>query len=77
MRIIIIVLSLLGLVNGYTFPRTLSMIRNNSQLDFYKNKIKKLEKVKQEILMLSKQKLKEILEEEYATEWDYHNQTYK
>ena len=81
----IILLSLLVLANGYYLPKKLTIMKNNNSnleqnLDFCKTKIKKLERVKQKIIDLSNQNIKylqNILEEEYATEWDFHNQTYK
>ena len=77
-----ILFSLLSLVHGFTLSRYSSIImRKNKCFDdeciYLKNKIKKLENIK--MLILTNQNLKtikEIIEEEYSTEWDFHNQTW-
>jgi hypothetical protein len=85
----IILLSLLVLANGYILPR----YRNNiifiksttkskcfdDEIIYLKNKLKRLENVKNKIEQIIDQNLntiKEIIEEEYSTEWDFYNQTW-
>jgi hypothetical protein len=77
-----ILFSLLALVNGYILPKHSSIIMKNKCFNdeyiYLKNKIRKLETIRNKILILTEQNLKnikEIVEEEYSTEWDYHNRT--
>ncbi len=79
-----ILFSLLSLVNGFSLPKQPSIIIKNKYFDdeiiYLKNKIRKFENIKNKILILSEQNLKnikEIVEEEYSTEWDYHNRTWE
>ena len=73
--------SLLTLVNSFTLPRR-SSIRNkcfDDEIIYLKNKIGKLRNIKNKMLILTEQNLKnikEIVEEEYSTEWDYYNRTW-
>ena len=79
-----ILLSLLVLVNGYTLPRHNSLTVKKSkcfedEIGYLQNKIRKLENIKNKMLVLTNQNfkaIKEIIEEEYSTEWDYYNETW-
>jgi hypothetical protein len=79
----IILLTLFSLVNSYFIPnhRSLVITKNKkwSEQDierfmdleqyYLKNKIKKLENIRN--------KIKELIDEEYSTEWDFYNQTWR
>lgn len=78
-----ILFSLLALVNGFTLPKYTSIMRKNKCFDdeyiYLKNKIRKFENIKNKMLILTNQNLKtikEIVEEDHSTEWDFHNQTW-
>lgn len=80
----IIFLSLLTIVNSFIFPRHKSffIIKNNcfdDEIIYLKNKISRLENIKNKMIELTNNNLrsiKEIIDEEYSTEWDFYNQTW-
>lgn len=79
----IILFNLLFFVNGFNLLRTNSIILKkkcfNDEYLYLKNKIKKFENIKSKILVLTNENIKtikEIIEEEYSTEWDFHNETW-
>ena len=81
-----ILLSLLVLVNSYTLPNhkyNSLLIRKskyfNDEFIYLKNKIKRLENIKRKMINLTNQNLKtikEIVDEEYSTEWDFYNESW-
>jgi hypothetical protein len=81
-----ILLSLLVLVNSYTLLihkyNSLLIIKSKCFSDEYiylKNKIKRFEKIKRKMMILTDQNLKtikEIVDEEYSTEWDFYNKSW-
>ena len=81
-----ILLSLLVLVNSYTLPNqkynSLLIRKSKCFSDEYiylKNKIKRFENIKRRMQNLTNQHLKtikEIVDEEYSTEWDFYNKSW-
>ena len=78
----IIFFSLLFLVNGFNLPKYTSIIKNkyfNDEYIYIKNKIKKFENIKNKIKNLTNENIKtikEIVDEEISTEWDFYNETW-
>ncbi len=77
----IILFSLLVIVNGFTLQRQkpLFVMKNkcfDDEIIYLRNKISRLENRMIELTNNNLISIKQIVEEEYSTEWDFYNQTW-